>query len=97
MLGIATVSTGTIGATHQSVRDMFKHAIAGRASAIIIGHNHPSNNCTPSSEDILFTRQVVAASKILGIPILDHVIVSSGITKSSYSFAYHGIIGGRDD
>jgi DNA repair protein RadC len=92
MLGIATVSIGTLGTTTQGIRDVFKHAIAGRAGAIVLSHCHPSSDVTPSNQDIAFTNKAYEASKILGIPILDHVIVSSGIKKGYFSFLDHGLI-----
>ena len=92
-LGLAIVAIGTIGGTGAAVRDVFKHAIAGRASAIILGHNHPSNDVLPSKEDIEFTKKVDEAGKVLGIPVVDHIIVSSGINEKSYSFLNNGMMG----
>ena len=93
-LGMATVSIVSIGQTFQAVRDVFKHAIAGRASAIILSHCHPSGDITPSREDIDFTNRAIEASKIIGIPIVDHIIVSSGIITGHYSFREHELIKG---
>ncbi len=85
-LGLHTVAIGGISGMGIAIRDCFKAAIVGRASAIICAHNHPSNDVTPSREDIAFTQKVKEAGSLLGIPLLDHVIVSSGMDKLAYSF-----------
>lgn len=56
-------------------REVFAPAIARRSAAIIVAHNHPSGDCTPSTADNAVTRQLFEAGKILGIPVLDHIIV----------------------
>ena len=57
-------------------RTVFRAAIAACASAVILGHNHPSGDSTPSPEDIATTAKLMAAGKLLGIPVLDHIIVT---------------------
>jgi DNA repair protein RadC len=57
-------------------RTVFRAAIAACASALILGHNHPSGDPTPSAEDIATTRKLMAAGKLLGIPVVDHIIVT---------------------
>src|SRR3990167_690089 len=57
-------------------REVFKVAINRRASFIVIAHNHPSGDTSPSSEDLAVTHRLVAVSQTIGIPILDHIIVS---------------------
>jgi DNA repair protein RadC len=59
-------------------REVFRAAILDGAGAIILAHNHPSGDPTPSSEDIRITRQLVEAGKILDIEVLDHVVVGRG-------------------
>lgn len=56
-------------------RTVFRAAITACASAVVLGHNHPSNDPTPSPEDIATTARLMAAGRILGIPVVDHVIV----------------------
>jgi DNA repair protein RadC len=68
------VSEGTLNASLAHAREVFRTAILGAAASIIIAHNHPSGNPTPSAEDIRLTKQLVDAGKILGIDVLDHVI-----------------------
>ena len=53
-------------------------AIEAPAAAIILAHNHPSNDPSPSPEDIAVTRQIVEAGKLLGIEVLDHLIIGNG-------------------
>jgi DNA repair protein RadC len=57
-------------------RTVFRAAIAACASAIILGHNHPSGDPSPSPEDIATTAKLMAAGKVLGIPVVDHIIVT---------------------
>lgn len=91
-LGLSTVAIGGIAGVHTQCRDIYKAAILFRAAAIILSHNHPSGCVDPSPQDIDFTRQAVKAGKVLGIPIHDHIIVSSGKEFSYYSFAFHNLI-----
>ena len=58
-------------------RDVFREAIKWDAHCIMVAHNHPSGDYTPSDGDIETTRQLMAMSKDLGIPLLDHLVVSS--------------------
>lgn len=70
-----TVSVGSLNASIVHPREVFKAAILANACSIIVGHNHPSGDTTPSQEDIQITKQLVEAGKILGIQVLDHVII----------------------
>jgi len=70
------VSVGTLNASLVHPREVFKRAILNNASHVVIAHNHPSGDPTPSSEDIFTTRRLTEAGKILGIAIIDHIIVS---------------------
>jgi DNA repair protein RadC len=71
-----TVSVGTLSASLVHPREVFAPAIAHAAAAVIVAHNHPSGDCTPSAEDRDATRRLRRAGELLGIPVLDHVIVS---------------------
>ena len=68
---------GTLDASIIHPREILKSAIKESASAIIIVHNHPSGDPSPSDEDIRVTKQLIEASELVGIPILDHVIIGS--------------------
>ena len=76
VVAVAVVSTGTLNSALVHPREVFGPAIRlGTVAAIIVGHNHPSGDNTPSAEDEDVTRRLVDGGKLLGIPVLDHVIV----------------------
>jgi len=75
------ISIGTVNSNLLHPREVFHPAIVSNAAAVIVAHNHPSGETTPSAEDIEVTKQLVQAGKILGIALLDHVI----ITKDAYT------------
>jgi len=83
VLNVRVVTIGLVNQSQVHPREVFAEALMDRASAIIIAHNHPSGNLTPSKEDIEVTRRIKDAGKILGLKLLDHIIFS---TKGSYSF-----------
>lgn len=70
------VSIGSLNSCIVTPRETFKLAVETNAAAIIIAHNHPSQDCEPSREDIKITERLAEAGKLLGINVLDHVIVS---------------------
>jgi DNA repair protein RadC len=82
LIGVETVSIGSITASTTTPRDVFKSAILANAVAIIVCHNHPSGELVPSDEDIKITKQLIAAGELLGIKVLDHLIVSNQGYKS---------------
>jgi DNA repair protein RadC len=82
LIGVETVSIGSITASTTTPRDVFKSAILANAVAIIVCHNHPSGELDPSKNDIEITKQLSAAGELLGIKVLDHLIVSSQGYKS---------------
>ena len=59
-------------------REVFRPAISDSAAAVILCHNHPSGDPTPSAEDLRVTRQLIDAGKVIGIRVLDHVIIGRG-------------------
>jgi DNA repair protein RadC len=83
------VSSGGISGTVADIRIIFKFAIEHLASAIILVHNHPSGQLTPSQADKTITQQMKAAGKILELPILDHLIFSD---HGFFSFADEGLL-----
>ena len=83
-LGAHVVSIGTAGSAVAHPREVFGPAVALSASAIIIAHNHPSGDPSPSGDDRAVTDRMRKAGEILGIDVLDHVILGEG---RIYSFA----------
>lgn len=83
------VTTGILNSSLVHPREVFKEAIAERAAAIILVHNHPSGDPTPSQDDCVITQQLVAAGQLLDIPVHDHVIVGRGRYTS---FAEQGLM-----
>lgn len=89
IMNIRVVSIGLVNTTQVHPREVFADPLTDRASAVIVAHNHPSGNLTPSNNDIFVTRQLVRAGNILGIRFLDHVIFN---TKTYYSFKEHAVL-----
>jgi DNA repair protein RadC len=80
------VSVGILDGAIIHPREVFKAAIVGSAAGIIVAHNHPSGDPTPSIVDGETTKRLREAGKILGIPLIDHVIISPGEVNNFYSF-----------
>jgi DNA repair protein RadC len=78
VMKIHSVYVGTLNSAGLRVGEVFKEAIKLNSAAIIICHNHPSGDPTPSSEDVLVTRQIVEAGKLLDVDVLDHLIIGHG-------------------
>lgn len=72
---INVVSIGTLNSSLVHPREVFKPAILGNSSSIIIAHNHPSGDTSPSNEDIRITERLKEAGSIIGIELLDHLII----------------------
>lgn len=70
-----TVSVGELTSTTIHPRDVFRPAIRKSAAGIIVAHNHPSGDPTPSGDDIAATRRLMKAADVVGIPLLDHLII----------------------
>lgn len=77
-----TVSIGSLNASIVHPREVLKPAIAASAASIILVHNHPTGDPTPSREDIEFTRRFARCGELMGIELLDHVIIGSGRYES---------------
>jgi DNA repair protein RadC len=76
VLGMHTVSVGTLNSSVVAAREVFKAAILANAAAIVLCHNHPSGDPTPSPEDVAITRKLIQAGVLLDIEVLDHLIVN---------------------
>ena len=71
------ISVGTLTESLVHPREVFHPAIALNAAAVIVCHNHPSNDPTPSEEDKVCTRRLMDAGRLMGIPVLDHIVLTS--------------------
>jgi DNA repair protein RadC len=83
------VTIGTLTSSLIHPREIFAAPLKDRAASIIIAHNHPSGDVSPSRADISATQQLVAAGQILGVAICDHLIVTR---DKSYSFRGRGLL-----
>ncbi len=77
VLAYHELSRGTVDATIMHPRDIFKIALLSNATSVVLGHNHPSGDVTPSQADLAITRRIAAAGTLMGIELADHVIVSA--------------------
>lgn len=84
------ISVGTLNSSLVHPREVFYPAIRQSASAIILAHNHPSGDVTPSEEDLALTNRLVQVGEIIGIPILDHFIVGGAVSADYFSFKQTG-------
>ena len=89
VIGIFEVSTGGISGTVADPKLIFVAALKANASSIILAHNHPSGNANPSEQGMRLTRKVKEAGRMLELPVLDHVIITS---EAYYSFADEGVL-----
>jgi DNA repair protein RadC len=87
---IATVSVGTVQSSLVHPREVLKQAILSNASAIILAHNHPSGDLTPSKPDIDMTHKLTEAAEIMELDLLDHIIVGDG--RRYVSFREQGLM-----
>lgn len=83
------VFIGTIDAVIAHPREVYAGAVSDFAMGIIVAHNHPSGDSSPSKQDIATTQQLIAAGQILGVALLDHVIVAG---REYYSFWAEGMM-----
>lgn len=88
LIGIETVSIGTVNSSPVHPREVFKQAIRRSASSVILAHNHPSGNCEPSEQDRLVTQRLKEVGNIVGIEVIDHLIIGG---NEYYSFLEHQI------
>lgn len=76
LLGYETVAIGMQSGVEVHPREVFTGALLAGAAAIICAHNHPSGDIKPSAEDIALTRRLIACGELMGIPVIDHLVVS---------------------
>ena len=77
LLGETEISKGTVNASLVSPRELFVEALQKNAVSIILLHNHPSGDPTPSMEDIILTKRIKEAGNLIGIELLDHIIIGN--------------------
>lgn len=75
---VATIYIGSLNSSVVRVGEVFKSALKHNSAALIVAHNHPSGDPTPSPEDVLVTREIVSAGKLLDIEVLDHLVIGQG-------------------
>jgi DNA repair protein RadC len=84
MVAYHEISRGTLDHTIVEPRDIFKAALLANARSIILGHNHPSGDAMPSAPDHALTARVASAGTLIGIPLVDHIIVTSDGRYTSF-------------
>jgi DNA repair protein RadC len=87
LIRIEKVSQGTLDTILVHPREVFKLAIAANAAAIVLAHNHPSGDPTPSEADIKVTRDLIRAGQLLKIEVLDHVIIGRATVERSKDYS----------
>jgi len=87
LIRVEEVADGTIDTLLVHAREVFKRAIAANASAIVLAHNHPSGDPTPSEADIKVTRDLIRAGQLLKIDVLDHVIIGRATPERTKDYA----------
>ncbi len=78
VLDIVTVYRGSLNSSQVRVGELFKAAVRRNAAAIIVAHNHPSGDPSPSAEDIALTRGIIQAGKLMDVEVLDHLVIGKG-------------------
>ncbi len=86
------VSVGTINSSIVHPREVFRNAIINKANSVILCHNHPSGDLTPSTEDINITRRLKETGELLGIKVLDHLIINGINQHEVFSFQAKGVL-----
>lgn len=86
LLGVGCISVGNSNAAPIEMKRIFQVAILCNAHHVIIVHNHPTGDCSPSKEDISLTERVVKAGNLLGISVVDHIVMGK---EEAYSTMFH--------
>lgn len=81
VIGVFEISHGTVNASLVTPREVFQKALLANAVSIILMHNHPSGDCTPSSQDIEITKRLSEAGRVVGVDVLDHIIVGDSYSS----------------
>lgn len=89
VINIKTISIGCLDSTVVHPREVFVEAIKQSCASIILVHNHPSGDCSPSKEDKNITKRMIECGNIIGIKVLDHIIIGDGLY---FSFKEYGLM-----
>lgn len=89
IISINDISTGSLNTSIAEPREVFREILKYPTSSVILAHNHPSGDATPSIEDIQITKRMIKAGKILGIDVLDHIIIGD---NNFFSLKQNGLI-----
>ena len=93
IINVHIISVGILNASIVHPRELFRPAILDAADSIIVAHNHPSGDPTPSDNDISVTKTIIAAGKIIGIDVIDHVVFAKdkyiSIRERRYEYNIH--------
>jgi DNA repair protein RadC len=87
LIRIETISQGTLDTILVHPREVFKAAIAANAAALVLAHNHPSGDPTPSEADIKVTRDLIRAGQLLKIEVLDHIIIGRATAERAKDYS----------
>lgn len=94
VIEVETISKGTLTETLVHPREVFRFAVAKNAAAVLVGHNHPSGDPSPSAEDLALTRRLVECGQLLGIELLDHLIIGRDGYRSIMALGPDTLSGG---
>jgi DNA repair protein RadC len=83
LIRTSEISVGSLNASIVHPRELFKEAVRASAASVVVVHNHPSGDPTPSGADVQLTRRLMKAGDVLGIELLDHVVIGDGGTHAS--------------
>jgi DNA repair protein RadC len=78
VVAIENAFIGSLNSNHIRIADVFKSAILSNSAAILVAHNHPSGDPSPSPEDVSLTKSLVEAGELLDIQVMDHIIIGNG-------------------
>lgn len=77
-MALEIAAVGGLNSCCVDIRSIFKHAIVNNGAYVICFHNHPSGDCSPSGEDRRITQRIAESGRLLGIPLVDHIIIGAG-------------------
>ena len=86
ILGHSIITKGLVDRSHVHPREVFKIAIAANSSCILLAHNHPTGDTTPSKQDLDVTNNLTEVGQLVGIPVIDHIIVGYNLHTHQRNF-----------